>query len=459
MLVDDTIVAIATPPANGAVGVMRVSGPHALAVMGRLFLRAGGRGVENPVPRHLYYGDLRALDGRTLDRGLAVFMPGPASFTGEDVVEFHCHGGIVLLKAIQRAVLALPFTPPVRAATPGEFTRRAFLNGKLDLTQAEAVHALINADSEVALRASLANLDGALSRRIAELRAHLRTTLALVEASFEFPEEDIQTYERPAVFEGLRHVEAVLHDLLAAYHTSRLYDEGVGVALVGRPNVGKSSLLNAILIEDRAIVSAQAGTTRDVVEGARLIDGIRFVFKDTAGLCDTSDPIEAEGVKRSRTAMSQADVILHITDVFQDPPAPSAPHRPDQVVLSILNKSDLIDENDKILMNNLRSKFDLLVSAKCGNGLPELLNLLKQSVVKGENVLNYVQINLRQRSLIEQALVSVRNINKLEDKHRLSDEILAEELRDIMQHLGEITGEISSEDVLGEIFQRFCIGK
>lgn len=448
----DTIVAIATAQQNAGVGIVRVSGEHSFAILKTIFRKPSGDVFAKWTPRLLTFGKILDANDKLLDDALAVWMPAPHSFTGEDIVEFQCHGNVHLLRAVMRRILETDRQWPVRAAEPGEFTKRAFLNGQMDLTQAEAVQDLIVAQSEASFRANLANLDGALSRQISELKEKLLTSLALVEASFEFPEEDIQTYDAADVHRLLSETQQKLEFLLSAYQTSKLYDEGVRVAIVGKPNVGKSSLLNALLLEDRAIVTDIAGTTRDVVQGSKIIQGLRFHFLDTAGLRETADVVEAFGIQKSKDSAEKADIVLYLTDCIdenEEIPRFSAKHH-----FRILNKSDLFFESD---LRSQATKFDLMISTKQRSNIIELETLFC-TAVSSESVQISMHVNERQHAKISNAQQSVQNVFN-NWQHLQQAELLAEELRNLVKELDEVTGEITSDNILGEIFKRFCIGK
>ena len=420
----DTIAAIATAQQNAGVGVVRISGGNSLPILKSIFRKPNGKVAEGFLPRTLTFGKIVDAQEQLLDEVLVTWMPAPNSFTGEDVVELQCHGNVHLLRAILRRVLETANPQPTRLAEPGEFTKRAFINGKMDLTQAEAVQDLIAAQSEMSYRANLANLDGALSRQIRLLKEKLLASLALVEASFEFPEEDIQTYNAKDVLNLLAEAQAQLSFLLRSYQTSKLYDEGVRVAIVGRPNVGKSSLLNALLLEDRAIVTPIAGTTRDVVQGSKIIQGLRFHFFDTAGLRDTTDVVEGYGIQRSKESAEKADLVLYITDsldVIDMPRFSTQPH------LLILNKADLFSE---IELGSTSNCFAAIVSAKHQTQLTELEMTICTRLLD-KSVQNYMHINERQRAKITEADQSVHKV--LQNWHNFNQaELLAEELRQLV---------------------------
>jgi tRNA modification GTPase len=467
----DTIVALASAPQNAAVGVIRLSGPDALSLLQRIFIKNSGQTFLKFQPRYFHWGKIINRREQILDSALAVVMPCPHSFTGEDVVELHCHGNVILLKSVIALLLSFADEFAVRAAEPGEFTKRAYLNGKMDLTQAEAVHGIIMAESEATLASSLRNLDGRLKTTIDLLRDELKLALALVEASFEFADEDIQTYNPQDVLVLLTKCQSELKKLHAAFATSKLYDVGVSVAIVGRPNVGKSSLLNAVLVEDRALVTPIAGTTRDVVEGAKIINGVRFVFRDTAGLRDANDVIESFGIEKTIQWIDKSEVILHVSDSFDGDDGfwqgDLDTKQANKKIIRVLNKIDTFSE--KLLEEN-RDDFDIALSAKTEQGLDKLGEKLCEvvNVQNAKSVQNLLHINERQHQKITGSLYILNKIivgmglcahPSEKNTNLMPNEILAEELRGLIQCLGEITGIISNDEVLGEIFKRFCIGK
>lgn len=477
----DNIVAISTAPENGPVGIVRVSGPNAKEILQEIFIRgshkvvdpttqtfpivcqpAGQRDPNNKrtdfIPRHFHYGRIRDKDETILDQALAVYMPQPHTFTGEDVVEFHCHGNLTLLKGVVRAILCLDTKYDIRGADPGEFSKRAFLNHKMDLTQAEAIHEIITANSEAALNLSLRNLDGYLKKNVDGVKEDLINSLALVEAGFEFPDDDIQTYDVRDVIRCLFEANIKLMRLRDAYSTSKLYDQGVSVAIVGPPNVGKSSLLNVILSEDRAIVTATPGTTRDVVHGEKILSGIRFIFRDTAGIRDTIDEIEAEGVRRSREWSEKSHITILVFEDGVNFSIDDQSRVNNKNTIRVLNKIDLLSGPRRIEKSREQG-IDIFISAKKGLGIKELEEKLVETVNVQNYVHNNVHINQRQFLKIEKAIEILEKVKVLHEKLELEDEVLAEEIRAVIYLLDEITGAISSDDVLGEIFKKFCIGK
>ena len=307
--VEDTIVAQATPVGEGAIGIIRLSGPDSAKILAKIF--SGTKSPADFEDHRLYLGELNdPASGETTDQVMAVWMKSPHSFTGEEVVEIHSHGGVFVMTKILETVQRCG----ARVAEPGEFSKRAFLNGKIDLAQAEAIADLISAKNEWALANSIRQLDGFLSRLIGELREKIVTLLGRIELGFDFVEEDVQLFDRNEVVALVTEVRAQLSSLLDSFETGKLYREGLKVALVGRPNVGKSSLLNAILSEDRAIIHEEPGTTRDVIEGERRIGGIVTRFYDTAGIREAAHPVEKEGVRRSESVFEKADIVCLLLD-------------------------------------------------------------------------------------------------------------------------------------------------
>ncbi len=437
----DTIAAIASPPGRGGIGVVRVSGPAvvgiALAVLGRL-----------PLPRHATFSLFRDRSGEIVDRGIALYFPAPASYTGEDVLELQGHGGPMVLSDLLGACI----DAGSRVADPGEFTRRAFLEGKLDLAQAEAVADLIAADTRDAARGAMRSLSGEFSQALRMLVGQLTELRALTEAMLDFPEEDVDAiYEQDAT-ERLAGVVASLGSVLARSRQGSLLRSGIQVVLAGRPNVGKSSLFNRLAGEDRAIVTAIPGTTRDALRERIQIDGVPVTVVDTAGLHESVDEIEKTGMARTRQELAHADIVLEVFDATllgkgeaRLPQAGSDAKR-----LSVYNKADLVPEIRQRPVSD-----SLWVSARTGEGILELRKAIL--LAAGWRDSSETVFVARERHL--RALASAAS--HLEVAARLTQqwEFFAEELRLAQQALGVITGEVSADDLLGEIFSRFCIGK
>ncbi len=455
----DTIAAIATPYGEGAIGIVRISGPETLRIVKEIFKTPSGK-IK---PRYAHYGEVvNPETGETLDEGVMIFYKAPRSYTGEDMAELNLHGNPLIL----REVLSLIISRGARLAEPGEFTKRAFLNGKLDLTQAEAVAELISAKTDLVRRLALNQLKGALSEEIKPLREELLNLLALVESSIEFEEEDIPTI-KPEELE--RRIEGILErvkKLLSTATTGKALRSGIKLAIVGRPNVGKSSLFNRLLGEERAIVSDIAGTTRDYIEETVNIEGVPVRLVDTAGIREAEDFVERLGVERSLKKLEEADVVLLVFDISQplteeDKKLSKLVLRAKKPAVVVLNKAD---KGEVLKVENLPvklKKFPVLkVSAKTGEGLKEL----KETILREAGVFTAeggnVYISLRHEELLKRAERALKNaLEYLGGGEFYSPEILMLDLREAADALGEIIGEVATEDVLGQIFSIFCIGK
>ncbi|MHB0856498.1 MAG: tRNA uridine-5-carboxymethylaminomethyl(34) synthesis GTPase MnmE [Anaerolineae bacterium] len=452
---DDTIVAISTPLGQGGIGIVRLSGPDALAIAVRLFAPSGRRWGTNPASHHLYHGDIvDPTTGHKVDQVLLSYMRAPRTYTRQDVVEINAHGGIVA----QREVLALCLAAGARMAHEGEFTLRAFLNGRLDLAQAEAVLDVICARTEASLRLALDQMGGHLSGRVRALRERAMGVLAYLEAGIDFPEEDIP-HQDPEPELGL--IASELVALLAETERGMLYREGLRAAIIGRPNVGKSSLLNRLLRAERAIVTPLPGTTRDTVEETINLQGIPLVLVDTAGIGETTDPIESLGVERSRHSAQQADLVLVLVD-GSVPPSPAdqeiADLAHDKPALVLLNKSDLPGASD--YREILPGAPHRHISALTGQGIPGLETLLVETVLSGQVAQEREPVsgNPRHRDLFCQALEHTDRARAALSSGR-PIELAAIDVSEIVHALGEITGETAGENLLESIFGRFCIGK
>jgi tRNA modification GTPase len=443
---DDTIAAIATGAGAAGVGAVRVSGPRAPAIAATLLGR-------EPKPRHAHFAAFRDGDGELIDRGLLLSFPGPASYTGEHVLELQGHGSAVLLDALLRRCIQLG----ARLARPGEFTERAFLNGKLDLAQAEAVADIVAATSEAGARAALRSMEGVFSARVDELLAELIALRVHIEAAIDFPEEEIDFLADPVIGDQLAALRENLETLLIETRRGVRLNDGIAVAIVGRPNAGKSSLLNALAGQERAIVTDIAGTTRDVLRESITIDGATLELADTAGLRESDDLVEREGIRRARAQLERCDVALLVTDqmhvrddlsFFDGTPAHAS-----RVV--IVNKIDL--DRSVAHMDLIDGHDAVWLSARTGEGLDALRALLRNLATAGAGDGAF---SARRRHVV--ALETVRDhlartADALHGSH--AGELAAEELRHAQQALGEVTGSYSSDDLLGAIFGSFCIGK
>lgn len=449
----DTIGAIATAP-GGAISIIRVSGPEAVALAGRVW--HGRTDLAAVDARRLQLGILRGVAGQVIDsQCLAVRMPGPHSYTGEDVVELHCHGGALCVQLALRELLKAG----CRLAEPGEFTRRAFINGKLDLTQAEAVAELLNAGSERALNVANQQLQGHLGTTVRQTYDRLKFFLGEVEARLDFPEEDLDWSSLEVLPEGLGAVCGELQVLVGSRREGEILRGGVCLVIAGEPNVGKSSLLNLILGHERAIVSDLPGTTRDSIEAPAHIRGIPLRLIDTAGLRESGDYVERIGIARSQATIRQADVILWVMEANQLPrenPLPSGCECPGDVIY-VANKSDCLAEVPSAVADGTLPH-PVYVSALRGVGLEALYDVIEARVWQGQlREEQHFAVSARHADLLETA---VMELEQGIVQARLEQwELLAIHLRGAMSALGRIIGLSCSPDLLGEIFARFCIGK
>lgn len=457
--IPDTIAACATAPAHGAVGVIRLSGSQSKDILSQIF--RGKTAVSAFDSHHLYFGSLtQPATDQKMDEVLVVWMKGPHSFTGEDVVEIHTHGNPLLIVEILRVITSLG----ARLAGPGEFTQRAYLNGKMDLAQAEAVADLIAADNEWALKNALAQMGGSLTQIIGSLRQKIIHAQSLVEVGFDFGEEDVEFIKRSDLKTLIEEVNAEVVRLLGTFETGQLTKDGVRVALVGKPNVGKSSLLNALLEEEKAITHAEPGTTRDIIQGEKRIDGLPFHFLDTAGIRTAENSVEQEGIRRSQEALQKADIICLLLDLsrpLDDSDRDLTFLLQNKQVIVVGTKADLpaVWSFEKEIQ--LKEWTTLTLSSRTRTGLPELETQFKLFLQRTgfKSVHNYVLNNGRHRELLQN--VQIKFITLLESLSRKSfkDDQISEVLRQVGNLLGEIVGEINSENILDEIFGKFCIGK
>ena len=444
------IVAIATAPGRGGIGVVRVSGPH----LGPFIYALLGRSLE---PRQATYCRFPDATGEAIDQGIALYFVAPASYTGEDVLELQGHGGPAVLQQLLNRCLNVGAIFNIRIASPGEFTLRAFLNDKIDLAQAEAIADLIDASSEAAARAAVVSMTGLFSQRINTLSAAIVQLRMLVEATLDFPEEEIEFLEKYQAHARLETLQITLTEILTASRQGVVLREGLHVVLAGEPNVGKSSLLNALSGQELAIVTDIAGTTRDKVSQVITLDGVPVTITDTAGLRETNDTIEAIGIERTWSAIEQADVILHLralnTDHLTLNPQIQMRRSAKSIVLNVCNKVDLSIES------LVGTNDTLFISAKTGQGLDALRAKLLE--LAGWNPGQESPWLARQRH-VDALLAAQSHLTRASEFALQKDLVLdlfAEELRLAHSQLGLITGQMTPDDLLGEIFSRFCIGK
>lgn len=438
----DTIAAIATPPGSGAISVVRMSGPQATAV-----LQASTGKVTQA--RRATLAHVRNARGQVIDEVVVTYFAGPASYTGEDVVEFSCHGGMLVTRRVLERLLQCGARP----AEPGEFTRRAFENGRMDLTRAEAVMDVINAGSDLALRAAQNQLHGAIFRKVEAAVDKLISVAAHVEAYIDFPEEDIAPDTTQELVDAVDAVCAELRALLATADEGRLLREGVRTAIIGAPNVGKSSLLNMLLGYERAIVSDTAGTTRDTIEESVSLGGLRLRLIDTAGLHDSADAIERAGMERSRRAGAEADLVLEVADATLPPARAELPQSTAQHIL-LLNKCDLPEHPAWQGVQALR------ISCRTGQGHQELADAITGLFLHGNGgeLDTLAAINTRHRYALQQALdyLAAARTGLLSG---ISPELMDIDLRAALDALGSISGRVDTEDILTRVFATFCLGK
>ncbi len=456
---DDTISAISTPIGRGGIGIVRISGQEALPIANRVFKPAKKADVTTSRAFSIMYGNVvDPKTGREVDEALVSVMRAPSSYTKEDVVEINCHGGMVAV----RQVLGLVLEQGARLAEPGEFTKRAFLNGRISLIQAEAVMDLISARTEESMKIAADQLKGSLSEKLSVFRDSLIEICARVEAYIDFPEEDI---ERTTSEEMVRFLGEILdrsEQLSRTFQEARFFREGLSVAIVGRPNVGKSSLLNVLLSRERAIVTEVPGTTRDTIEECLDIGGLPVRIVDTAGIRSSNEAVEREGIRRSLEALKQADFVIAMLDgseALQEGDRDILEKIKGKNAVIAINKSDLPE------MINLKEclsvgKRHIHISARSGKGLEELKSLIFNSTLKNwkEDREGIIVTNIRHKLALDKASASLsRAIEVLKSNQPL--EILSVELREALDSIGEITGAVATEDILNRIFSDFCIGK
>ncbi|MAM17637.1 MAG: tRNA uridine-5-carboxymethylaminomethyl(34) synthesis GTPase MnmE [Gramella sp.] len=474
MKLNDTIVALATPAGAGAISVIRVSGPEAIKIIAPLFVAKSKKPLEDQASHTIHLGNI--MNGeRTLDEVLVSVFRAPRSYTGEETVEISCHGS----PYIQQEIIQLLIRKGCRSAEAGEFTLRAFLNGKMDLSQAEAVADLINSENAASHQMAMQQMRGGFSNEIQKLREELLNFASLIELELDFAEEDVEFANRDQFRELVSKIQTVLKRLIDSFATGNVLKNGIPVAIVGEPNVGKSTLLNALLNEERAIVSDIAGTTRDTIEDEMSIGGVGFRFIDTAGIRDTKDVVESIGIKKTFEKISQAQVVVYLVDSSQivvnterlrqvrieiEKIKNKFPLKP---LLIISNKIDRLEEEeitklkkelDLISAMNNRAQY-LLLSAKSNTGVEELKEKLLEFVNTGAlRNSDTIVTNGRHYAALLRAL---EEMNKVEEglNHELSGDLLAIDIRQALYHFGEITGQITNDDLLGNIFANFCIGK
>ncbi len=460
--INDTICALSTPAGTGAIGVIRLSGPDSVALC-RMFFKSGSAATDpEKVASHtVHFG--KFMDGEHLiDEVLVTVFRNPHSYNGQDIVEISCHGSVY----IQQRILELLLSAGARLAEPGEFTLRGFLNGKFDLSQAEAVADLIASTSESSHRLAMSQMRGGFSMKIGELRARLVDFASLIELELDFSEEDVEFADRTALFQLLEKIKSEIDGLKSSFALGNVMKHGIPVAIVGKPNVGKSTLLNALLYEERAIVSEIPGTTRDAIEDTISIQGVTFRFIDTAGLRHSSDVIENIGIGRTYEKMNQASVVLYIFDITsateKEIDQAIAEIRaqledPQKQIIPVANKTDMLMQAPHSF-KRLVELDTLFVSAKRNENINLITERLLKSAHLGETGDQTIVYSLRHYEALTRAAQSIESIEKGFADNIPSD-LIATDIRQALHHLGSITGEVTNDELLGNIFGKFCIGK
>ncbi|KXS44072.1 MAG: tRNA modification GTPase [Candidatus Frackibacter sp. T328-2] len=463
MYFKDTIAAISTAIGEGGIGIVRVSGPEAISTINKIFKGYGQTDKDlNEVDTYTaHYGHIiNPKDEQIIDEVICLVMKAPKTYTKEDVVEIDCHGGSIPLQKI----LDLVLKNGARLAEPGEFTKRAFLNGRIDLSQAEAVMDVINSKTEAGLEAAMDQLEGGLSSQIEEIKHKLLGLLAHLEASIDFPEDEIEDFNSDEIDSRVEEIIEQIEGLLDTSKRGRIIKEGIRTAIIGKPNVGKSSLLNALLRENRAIVTDVPGTTRDVIEEVINIDGIPLKIMDTAGIRETEDEVEKIGVERSEKFLKQADLVLLVLDAHrgiteEDRRIINLVDEKETVV--VVNKTDL---ESNLNLGELKKKFENVqvveTSAVEGIGISELEDLISEMVFAGEVKANEQTLitNLRHKEALEAAYDSILNVKETV-KQGLPADFVTIDLKTTLEELGKITGDTLGEDIIDRIFADFCLGK
>ncbi len=459
----DTICAIATPPGTGAIAIIRISGTDALEVTGKVFRPVKkGKKLSSMPAQTIHRGQI-FQDKKAVDEVLISIFKAPNSYTGEDIIEIYCHGS----QYIQQKIMHLLTDKGARVANPGEFTMRAFLNGKMDLSQAEAVADLISSNSENSHRLAYKQMRGHFSWRIEELRRQLVDFASLIELELDFSEEDVEFASREKLMRLLVRIDKELNELIESFAVGNVLKTGIPVAIIGKPNVGKSTLLNAIFNEEKAIVSETPGTTRDAIEDSIIIDGVSFRFIDTAGLRESEDTVENMGVEKTYEKINQASIILYLFD--------ASTTTIDEINETVEEFKELIDNESKKMIL-IANKIDLLleipknfpnlvdmetifVSAKRKENInlitDRLLEAFKEDLPASEDIL---VSNTRHHQALKKTQELIKSLQKGVDDH-ITGDLLSTELRTALYHLGTITGEVTSEEILDNIFDKFCIGK
>ena len=457
MINQETIIALATPTGLGAISVIRISGLNAISITEKLFKSKGNKKLSNQNSHTVHLGHL-IKNNHELDEVLVTIFKGPHSYTGENTIEISCHGSTY----IQQEIIDLFIENGIRVANPGEFTLRAFINGKMDLNQAEAVADLIASENEGSHKLAMEQMKNGFSNDLKKLRAELLHFSSMIELELDFSQEDVEFAERSEFKKLTVRIQNELEKLIDSFKSGNVLKNGISVAIAGKPNAGKSSLLNTLLNEDKAIVSDIPGTTRDSIEDSLVIDGINFRFTDTAGLRETKDIIESKGIEKTKEKINNARILIYLFDsndinISEISSDLKSFKREDLSVLLVRNKIDIKNTNQKLITE--LEKFELIeISANNTKSV----SLLKKRLVNEINILNpytdTVISNSRHYEALIKALKTIEEVN-IGLKSDISGDLLSVDIRKSIEHLAEITGEITNDDVLGNIFENFCIGK
>jgi len=460
---EDTIAAISTAYGPAGIGIIRISGPSAAEIVDKVFQSKKGIKLKEQETYRITYGYIRDKDGGLVDEALALTMWKPHSFTGEDVIELQCHGGMVVLKKLLNLLLA----EGARLADPGEFSKRAFLNGRLDLSQAEAIMDLINAKTETAASAAANNLQGLLTLDIKQCRQLILEIIAYLEADIDFPEEDFERLNQSEILQRLEKIVRKIEKILQTFKGGRIMREGLKTALVGQPNVGKSSLLNTILKTKRAIVTEVPGTTRDTIEEYYNLGGIPLVLIDTAGIRVTEDAVEKIGVEKTKDVIKEADLLLYILDLTVGLTAEDEAflqETPRDKVLILVNKVDLLPSEEQGITTQIQDKLAgnrvLFISATEQIGITELEEEIKKLFFsQGLEIKNEAFLtNIRHKRALDLALQALESARQ-GVRQEIPADFISIDLKNALDYLGEITGETLDEEIINQIFSRFCLGK
>lgn len=459
---NDTIASIATAISPSGIGIIRLSGGESISLTDKIFRSSVvGKTLEGVKSHTINYGHIIMPGSEdVIDEVLVSVMKGPNSYTREDVVEINCHGGVMVMENILKLVLSVG----ARLAEPGEFTKRAFLNGRIDLSQAEAVIDIINSKTQLSLKSSVHQLGGQLTHKLNIIKESLISIIAHIEASIDYPEYDIDELSHDRVLSDVEKIIKDIYDLMKTYESGKLIREGINTAIIGKPNVGKSSLLNALLKEDRAIVTDIPGTTRDVLEEYMNVHGIPLKLVDTAGIRSTEDHVEKIGVSRSKEKLTSADLIIFVLDAsraIDDEDRQIMEMIRDREVICLFNKIDLKEQIDRNEIRDLLHECHMIdISAKNYEGIDELEHAIKEMFYIGDiDINNDVYItNVRHKNALEEALISLNEV-RASIQQQMPEDCWSIDLKNAYEKVGVVTGDSVNEDMITEIFSRFCLGK